>query len=148
MEILTKKFHPLTFDLEKIEPINSAFIKYCHIGEDKYESVERESNKPNTKHSTYLFKNGEQISESDFHEKTKKKFFVEKNRVVFLHDTHICFLDIYIKPNYQILPVITVEFATLEEMNFYTPEQWFGQEVNEKFYNEKALWHSLQAVPK
>ena len=148
MEILTKKFHPLTFDLDEIEAINSSFVKYCHIGEDIYESVEREANKPNTKYLTYFFKNGEQISESDFHEKTKKKFFVEKNRVVFLHDTHICFLDIYIKPNYQILPVITVEFSTIEEMDSYQPQQWFGQEVNVKFYNEKALWYSLQAVPK
>jgi hypothetical protein len=148
MEILTRKFHPLTFDLDKIEPINSAFIQYYYMGEDKYEMVERESNKPKSKYITYYFKNGEQISESDFYEKKKKRFCVEKNRVVFLHDTHICFLDIYFKPNFQILPVITVEFGTENEMEFYKPQEWFGQEVNEKFYNEKALWHSLQAVPK
>lgn len=148
MEILTRKFHPSTFDLDEIESINSAFIEYCYVGEDKYEMVERESIKPNAKSINYFFENGEQISESDFHKKTNKRFRVEKNRVVFLHDTHICFLDIYIKPNYQILPVITVEFGTIEEQENFIPLEWFGQEVNKKFYNERVLWNSLQAVPK
>lgn len=148
MEELTKKYHPLTFDLDKINPISSSFIEYCYIGEDRYEMVERESDKPNTVYNAHFFKNGEQISELDFHEKTKKRFCVEKNRVVFLYDSHICFLDMYIKPNYQILPVITIEFGTLEEMESFLPQKWFGQEVSIKFYNEKALWHSLQAVPK
>lgn len=147
MEFPMKLYHPLTFDLDKIEPINSAFIKYCYIGEDKYELVERESNNNKTKYSIYFFKNGEQISESNFSQKTNKRFFIEKNRVVFLQDDYICFLDIYIKPNYQILPVITIEFGTKEDMNSFSPPDWFGQEVNKKFYNEKALWHSLQAVP-
>jgi CYTH domain-containing protein len=147
MEFQMKLYHPLTFDLDKIEPITSAFIEYCYIGEDKYELVERESNNNKTKHSIYFFKNGEQISESIFLQKTNKRFFIEKNRVVFLQDDYICFLDIYIKPNYQILPVITIEFGTKEEMDSFKPQDWFGQEVSKKFYNEKALWHSLQAVP-
>jgi hypothetical protein len=148
MEVFTRKFHPSTFDLENIEPINSAFVQYVFIGEDKYEMVEAEKIKSSHDDVITFFKNGERISESSFHEKTKKRFCVEKNRVVFLHDSNICFLDIYIKPNYQILPVVTIEFATMDERDRYVPLKWFGQEVNKKFYNEKALYHSLQAVAK
>jgi hypothetical protein len=148
MEVFTRKFHPSTFDLSNIEPINSAFVQYVYIGEDKYEMVEAEKIKSNHDDVITFFKNGERISESYFHEKTKKRFCVEKNRVVFLHDSNICFLDIYIKPNYQILPVVTVEFATMDERDRFIPLKWFGQEVNIKFYNEKALYNSLQAVAK
>jgi len=146
METFTRKFHPLTFDLDKMEAINGSFIKYCYLGEDKYEMVERESNNRKQQFDVCFFKNGEQISESDFLQKTNKRFFVEKNRVVFLYDNYICFLDIYIKPNYQILPVISIDFATEKDMKEFKPADWFGQEVSDKFYNEKALWHSLQAV--
>jgi hypothetical protein len=148
MEVFTRKFHPSTFDLENIEPINSAFVQYVFLGDDKYEMVEAEKIKSSYDDVITFFKNGERISESSFHEKTKKRFCVEKNRVVFLHDSNICFLDIYIKPNYQILPVVTIEFANMDERDKYVPLEWFGQEVSEKFYNEKALYHSLQAVAK
>jgi hypothetical protein len=148
MEKYSRKYHPAFFDLQLIEPINSAFIKYSFVGDDKYEMVEAEKIKPNNGDIITFFKNGERVSESYFYEKTKKRFCVEKNRVVFLHGYHICFLDIYIKPNFQILPVVTVEFSNEEEMNEYKPLKWFGQEVNKKFYSEKALWNSLQAVAK
>ena len=148
MEILTKKFHPLTFDLDKIEPINSAFIKNCHIGEENMNWLKENPTSLTLNILLISLRMANKLVNLLFMKRRKKRFCVEKNRVVFLHDTHICFLDIYIKPNYQILPVITVEFATEEEMDSYKPEQWFGQEVNEKFYNEKALWYSLQAVPK
>lgn len=148
METFVRKYHPSFFDLESIEPINSAFIKYCYIGDDRYELVEAEKIKSTNDDVLTFFKNGERISESYFLEKTEKRFCVEKNRIVFLHDYHICFLDIFIKPNYQILPVISVEFSTVDEMNNYKPLDWFGQEVNNKFYSERALWNSLQAVTK
>jgi hypothetical protein len=148
MEVFTRKFHPSSFDLTNIEPINSAFVQYVFIGDDKYEMVEAEKIKSTYDDVITFFKNGERISESSFHEKTKKRFCVEKNRVVFLHDSNICFLDIYIKPNFQILPVVTIEFATVDERDRYIPLKWFGQEVSEKFYSEKALYSSLQAVAK
>jgi hypothetical protein len=148
MEVFTRKFHPSSFDLTNIEPINSAFVQYVYIGDDKYEMVEAEKIKSSYDDVITFFKNGERISESYFHEKTKKRFCVEKNRVVFLHNSNICFLDIYIKPNYQIIPVVTIEFANVDERDRYVPLEWFGQEVSEKFYNEKALYHSLQAVAK
>lgn len=148
METLSRKFHPNTFDLGKIEPINSGFIQYCYIGDEKYEMVEAEKIKSSNDDIITFFKNGERIRENHFLQKTKKRFCVEKNRVVFLHDYHICFLDIYIKPNYQIVPVVTVEFSSVDEKELYKPLAWFGQEVSEKFYSEKALWNSFQAVSK
>jgi hypothetical protein len=146
MEWFSRCFNPSTFDLDKIEPINTAFVMFSFIGEDKYERVEAEKYKKHNDEYVTYFKNDVRISQDMYEMMTNDLFKVEKNRVVFLDDYRICFLDIYIKPNYQILPVVNIEFASEEESLEYEPLKWFGEEVSIRFFNEKALWSSFQAI--
>lgn len=136
--LLLKKFHPISFDVSELTTVGNAYCEICYPNGVRYERI----NHTHVKEVRY-FKDHEEIEKEEYEQAIESFPQLSKNKIPFIWDYHVCFLDIYLLPNYHILPIVSIEFGSNEEMIAFVKPEWFGDEVNLRFYDEENMWASI-----
>lgn len=146
------RFVPTTYNMSELKILTNTFEEFFFKHEREYKRVEYVKTDINEveffEQRPYKnFKNNEEIHEMEYEDVLgEDTVTLERNHLTFLQDYKVCDFFFYHMHDGSILPVIEIDFFSEAEREQFVRPYWFGNEVREDKFSNKALWEQVNDI--